>query len=415
MSVTGTSVTTTYDWRVAGISAPPRRPMFRPYRQLRLHRHRHQHRRRGQRRTAAITITLAPPVVEAGSISGTLRIGETLSLSGMSVTGTSVTTTYDWKVDGITRATTATYVPAHTGSCVCTVTGTNTGGAISDSTAAVTIGPALPVVEAGSISGTPQVGQTLSLSGMSVTGTGVTTTYAWKMDGVTQGTSATFVPAATGSCVCTVTGTNSSGASATAPRRSPSPRRAASSPRRSRPAFPRRQAGPTRSQARWSATSFSTWSTMARDHVIPTGYTRSAPVRLVDAGALDRPRRFGEEGDRQRRGAPSAAGGGRNLAVLVRGLDPDWLTSTTGKYVYNGTLQSGLLIPAHHPDPVGADPRVLQAAQTATIPLNGLGITESLSAARLERSRAGITAATAAYAGGTMGTIAATAPATPPS
>ena len=90
-------------------------------------------------------MTIALPVVEAGSISGTLRIGETLSLSGMSVTGTGVTTTYDWKVDGITRATTATYVPAHTGSCICTVTGTNSSGGVSDSTAAVTINLALPV------------------------------------------------------------------------------------------------------------------------------------------------------------------------------------------------------------------------------------------------------------------------------
>ena len=239
-----------------------------------------------------ITATAPPPavpVVEAGVIVGTLQIGNTLSLSGMSVTGAD-TTTYDWKVDGVTRATTATYVPAHAGSCICTVTGANAFGSTSDSTPAATVLPLLPVVEAGAI-GTPQIGQTLSLSGMSVTGadtttydwkvdgppapprrptspripaaasapsparmrparsatapprslsrprcrrrggaiagtpyvgetlslsgmsvTGAdTTTYAWKIDGVTLGTSATFSPPATGSCICTVTGTNATG------------------------------------------------------------------------------------------------------------------------------------------------------------------------------------------------------------
>jgi glucose/arabinose dehydrogenase len=137
------------------------------------------------------------PPVNTGlpAISGTAQVGQTLTASTGTWTGTApITYTYQWNrcspsCSPIGGATSGTYVPvaADVGATLTvSVKATNSAGnatATSNPTAAVTAASASPPVNTGlpAISGTAQVGQTLTASTGTWTGTApITYTYQWK-------------------------------------------------------------------------------------------------------------------------------------------------------------------------------------------------------------------------------------------
>lgn len=149
--------------------------------------------------SAAVLIGTAPSNTALPVITGTPVQGQTLTASNGSWTGTApITFTRQWKRNGVNigGATNTTYVvqAADVGQNITvTVTGTNiTGSSNATSTAtAIAVAPANTV--APSISGTPQVGQTLTANPGTWTGTApITYTYKWKRNGVD-------IPGATGS------------------------------------------------------------------------------------------------------------------------------------------------------------------------------------------------------------------------
>lgn len=162
----------------------------------------------------------------APAVTGTATVGQTLSCS----TGTwdaapaAITYTYQWQrgTTNISGATSSTYVvqSADAGNTLrCVVTATNAVGATSansNSTASVTQAPVNTV--APSVSGTAQVGQTLSSTTGTWTGTPASFTYAyqWQRSGsnISGANSSTYVvqSADVGSTLrCVVTATNSAG------------------------------------------------------------------------------------------------------------------------------------------------------------------------------------------------------------
>lgn len=173
----------------------------------------------------SVNAMAAPPVV-----SGTAQVGVTLSTTTGGWTGNPTSFGYQWYGNGtaISGATASTYVPVagdvgHT--IQSGVTATNAGGTSclsqSVATAAVLAAPGIANISAPVITGTAQVGQTLTSS----TGTwsitaGTTYAYQWNRAGVAIGgaTASTYVPvtADVGNMLTvTVTATNGTSASAT--------------------------------------------------------------------------------------------------------------------------------------------------------------------------------------------------------
>ena len=153
------------------------------------------------------------PIVPLGSVSitGTVRVGQALSVVTTNLGG-SGTISYQWKKDGanISGATGSTYtIPFADVGSIITVTVTRAGFS-SSSTSAQTIVVPQPVA---SISGTAQVGNTLTAS---TTNLGGTISYQWKRDGTTNiGTGSTYIvqfadEGSTISVVATVTGVTGS-------------------------------------------------------------------------------------------------------------------------------------------------------------------------------------------------------------
>ena len=141
------------------------------------------------------------------TITGTAKVGQTLTANEGTWTPDGVAFAYKWLADGtaITGATAKTYVPtaAEVGKRIqVTVIGTKAGYlttfATSASTAAVVPAVAAPVVNtvAPTLSGTPKVGQTMTVSPGTWTPSGVTFTYQWLADGVaiTGATGTSFTP-----------------------------------------------------------------------------------------------------------------------------------------------------------------------------------------------------------------------------
>jgi hypothetical protein len=173
----------------------------------------------------------APVNIFAPSISGVnYYTGTTLTADRGLWSGSPASAyTYQWKRDGsnISSATNSTYVlvSADEGKTITVaVTATNTEGNATATSAGIVASalPAAPVnTVAPSISGSAIVGSTLTAADGTWTGTPTPTfTYAWKKDGVANGsTASTYVPVTgdIGSVIAvTVTGTNASGpASAT--------------------------------------------------------------------------------------------------------------------------------------------------------------------------------------------------------
>lgn len=149
----------------------------------------------------AVTILAAPVNTVLPVISGTPEAGETLSVDTGTWTGTApITYTYQWLADGtpISGATATTFLvtTAQNGAAITVeVTGTNTVGADTVETLPVTIEFAPENTAAPVVSGTPEVGQTLSVTNGTWIGTApITYTYQWKRDGVdiVGATSATY-------------------------------------------------------------------------------------------------------------------------------------------------------------------------------------------------------------------------------
>lgn len=170
----------------------------------------------------------APVNTVAPAITGTARVGQTLTVTNGTWTGEPAPTfTRQWKRGATnigTGGTTYVLVAADAGQVItCVVTATNTEGsanATSNATAAVTQTPANTVLPV--ITGTAQEGQVLTVSTGTWTGTPTPTyTRQWKADAVniSGATATTYTPVVgdVGKVItCTVTGTNSAGnASAT--------------------------------------------------------------------------------------------------------------------------------------------------------------------------------------------------------
>lgn len=188
----------------------------------------------GDVRAAANTLTsdkvtatpvLAPVNTVAPTISGTAKVGETLTV----VNGTwsnSPTFTYQWKADGVAisgaTASSLTLVTAHTGKAITiTVTGTNTGGAASATsapTAAVlTDLPQNPTNTAAPvINGIARQGETLTVTNGTWTNAPTSYTRQWRSNSAiitgATGTSYTVLAADIGKTISvTVVATNSFG------------------------------------------------------------------------------------------------------------------------------------------------------------------------------------------------------------
>lgn len=171
--------------------------------------------------TAAVIAVPANTVAPA--ITGNAYVGSTLTCStGTWSGGGSQTFAYQWKVGGVNAGTNQnTYVPV-TGdigaTVTCTVTASNAAGtgtgAVSNTTAAVIGVPVNTVIPA--ISGTAEVGQTLTASTGTWTGGGsITYAYQWKSAGSNVGSNQnTYVVQSSdvgNTITVTVTATNAAG------------------------------------------------------------------------------------------------------------------------------------------------------------------------------------------------------------
>lgn len=150
----------------------------------------------------AVEILAAPANTVLPVISGTPEAGETLSVNSGTWTGSApITYTYQWLADGvaISGATSTTFLvtTAQNGADITVeVTGTNDAGSVTVETLPLTIEFAPENTVAPVVSGTPEVGETLSVSNGTFIGTApITYTYQWKRDGVniSGATSATYL------------------------------------------------------------------------------------------------------------------------------------------------------------------------------------------------------------------------------
>ena len=159
--------------------------------------------------TAACEVTVEGPVTGIDPISGTAQVGQTLTAGALTPSG--ATATYQWQSSSdstnfadINGATLSTYVPvaADVGTLIrvaATGTGGYTGTVYSAATTAVTVAP---ITGIGSISGTAQVGETLTVGELTPSET--TATYQWQIGNSLNGkyknidgaTSSTYVPVA---------------------------------------------------------------------------------------------------------------------------------------------------------------------------------------------------------------------------
>ena len=148
---------------------------------------------------ADLSITkTADPVV-----TGTARVGSTLTVSPGSWSPAPGSYTYSWLDNGVAivgaTANTLTLTPAQEGHKIsATVTALRTSYAsVKAATKTVTVAPGvLTASVAPAISGTPQVDQPLTASAGTWSATGVSYAYQWNVDGqaIPDATSATYVP-----------------------------------------------------------------------------------------------------------------------------------------------------------------------------------------------------------------------------
>lgn len=180
--------------------------------------------------TSAV-IDVIPTNSTVPSISGTAQVGQTLTSSNGTWTHNPISFTFQWKRAGtpISGATAVTYVPvvSDIGSALTvSVTATNSGGS---STAATSLGTA-SVIAAGAIpsnsvlpvvSGTAQVGQTLTTTNGTWTNSPTSFTYQWSdelgvLPGATASTYVISVADLGDTITCAVVAINSFGSSVAA-------------------------------------------------------------------------------------------------------------------------------------------------------------------------------------------------------
>lgn len=129
------------------------------------------------------------PAIAGASITGTPNVGQTLTAVASGVTGSPFPSlSYQWTRDAvnISGATSSTYVlqAADDETAVrVVITATNTEDSASATSDPVSVTYATPSVTGATITGTPQVGQTLTASA-TITGAGGSTTYQWRRDTV---------------------------------------------------------------------------------------------------------------------------------------------------------------------------------------------------------------------------------------
>lgn len=166
---------------------------------------------------------MPPANIDLPVVSGTLRQGQTLSVSDGTWANSPTGYSYQWRREGgnISGATGSTYVLTVddvASDIDCVVTASNAGG--STPAAALEVGPILPLAPTNSvapvISGTAQVGQVLSVSSGTWANSPTGYTYQWRRGGVNisgaTGSTHDVVAADVGSTLdCVVTGTNAGG------------------------------------------------------------------------------------------------------------------------------------------------------------------------------------------------------------
>jgi hypothetical protein len=153
----------------------------------------------------AILSPTAPANTVLPAITGTATVGQVLTCSNGTWTGTPTSYAYQWKRAGsaLSGATASTYtlVSGDASTAItCTVTATNAGGSTAATSVAVTVGALVVVAPAIStapaINGTPQVGVLCSYTAGTYTGSTATLTRQWTLDGtaITGATGATYTP-----------------------------------------------------------------------------------------------------------------------------------------------------------------------------------------------------------------------------
>jgi hypothetical protein len=146
------------------------------------------------------TLTAAP----TPTISGTVKVGSTLTAASGTWGPAPVALSFAWSVGGVAKATTATYkiVAADAGKIILVkVTGKKTGYTTVTKTSAATV--AVPAVigtlapaPTPTITGTVKVGSTLTATPGTWGPSPVALTYAWSVGGVVKATTATYKIAA---------------------------------------------------------------------------------------------------------------------------------------------------------------------------------------------------------------------------
>ena len=168
--------------------------------------------------TVTVTATVNRPATGAPTISGTAQVGQTLTASTSTITDpdglTNVSYSYQWLADDteIDRATNSTYTPQTTdiGKVIkvrvtFTDDGDNDESLTSAGTVTVTVTATVnrPATGAPTISGTAQVGQTLTASTSTITDpdglTNVSYSYQWLADDteIDRATNSTYTPQTT--------------------------------------------------------------------------------------------------------------------------------------------------------------------------------------------------------------------------
>ena len=168
--------------------------------------------------TVTVTATVNRPATGAPTISGTAQVGQTLTASTSAITDpdglTNVSYSYQWLADDteIDRATNSTYTPQTTdiGKVIkvrvtFTDDGDNDESLTSAGTVTVTVTATVnrPATGAPTISGTAQVGQTLTASTSAITDpdglTNVSYSYQWLADDteIDRATNSTYTPQTT--------------------------------------------------------------------------------------------------------------------------------------------------------------------------------------------------------------------------
>ncbi|MGW3953461.1 Ig-like domain repeat protein [Streptomyces sp. NPDC004752] len=147
------------------------------------------------------TVKIKPPtVVTAPKVTGTVRVGSTVTCSATFNGATSYT--YAWLRDsavisGATGRTRALVAADYAHKLACRVTATNGGGKTTATSPAVTVarGPALKNTVRPSITGTARVGKRLTAKPGSWTPTATSYGYVWKRDGhaIRGGTHSTYL------------------------------------------------------------------------------------------------------------------------------------------------------------------------------------------------------------------------------